>query len=229
MPRTNVRSSLRLAAMAALLAGAAMPALAQQTPSQAPATDTTGQAPAAQAPAAPAPAPQAQQAPADANQPAPAAQGQRPAAPQPQVVATHGDWSILCLNGQPPCIMRQIGYNADGRDIMEISIRRIEPQQTQQGTVEAVMDVRVPLGVLLREGVGVQIDTSKPQRGQYSICLNEGCLMREPLPNAMIASMKKGAAATFNFVAPQGQGMSKMEAKISLSGFTAAYNALDGK
>ncbi|WP_339949821.1 invasion associated locus B family protein [uncultured Albimonas sp.] len=236
MPRTHVRSSLRLAALAALLAGAAVPALAQQAqtgtsdPAQ---TQAPAEAP-AQAPAeAPAQAPAQAQAPAEtapaqAQAPAaPAQQGQQqPAGPQPEVVATHGDWTILCLDGDPPCIMRQLGFNADGREVMELSIRRIEPQQTQQGTVEAVMDVRVPLGVFLREGMSLQIDSSEPQRGQFSICLSEGCLMREPLPNAMVAGLKKGATARFGFVVPQGQGGQKYDVPISLSGFTAAYNAL---
>ena len=142
------------------------------------------------------------------------------------MVATHGDWTILCLDGNPPCIMRQLGYNADRREVMELSIRKIEPQQTQQGTVEAVMDVRVPLGVFLREGLSLQIDSSEAQRGQFSICLSEGCLMREPLPNAMVSALKKGAVAKFGFVVPQGQGGQQYDIDISLSGFTAAYNAL---
>ncbi|MDF2233069.1 invasion associated locus B family protein [Albimonas sp. CAU 1670] len=243
MPRTHVRSSLRLAALAALMAGAAAPALAQQAqtgtsdPAQAPAAQApapaapAAEAPAAQAPAL-APAAPAQQAPAQAQQ-APAQQApaqqapQQPAGPQPQVVATHGDWTILCLDGKPPCIMRQLGYNADGREVMELSIRRIPPQQTQQGTVEAVMDVRVPLGVFLREGLSLQIDSAESQRAQFSICLSEGCLMRQPIPNAMVSAMKKGAVAKFGFVVPQGgQGGTEFNIDISLSGFTAAYNAL---
>ena len=88
------------------------------------------------------------------------------------------------------------------------------------------MDVRVPLGVFLREGLSLQIDSSEAQRGQFSICLSEGCLMRERLPNAMVSALKKGAVAKFGFVVPQGQGGQQYDIDISLSGFTAAYNAL---
>ncbi|MEC9434323.1 MAG: invasion associated locus B family protein [Pseudomonadota bacterium] len=228
MHLTATRSSLIRSTALAMAAAAALalPAAAQTTqPAPAP-TETPAETPAAPAPAqaapAPAPAQQAQPAPAPA-QPAPA----QPQQPPQVVVATHRDWSIVCLNGDKPCIMRQIGKSADGREVMDVSIRRIAPQQTQAGTVEAVLDVRVPLGILLREGLSMQIDSAEAQRAAYSICLGDGCLMREPLPNAVVANLKKGAVAKFGFVAPQNNAATKFDATISLTGFTAAYNSLE--
>lgn len=212
MTRPTPRTVLTSAALAAALLGA--PAWAQQA--QTPAQET--QAPAQ--PAQPASEPAVEAPAAD-----PQARGQ---AQQPRQVVTQTfeAWNIVCLNGEPPCVMRQAGETAEGQEIMEVSIRRIEPQQTQQGTVEAVMDVRVPLGVLLREGLSVQVDDSEAQRGAYTICVVDGCLMREPLPNAILNQLKKGAKAQFSFVAPQASGATRMAADLSLNGFTAAYNAL---
>ena len=148
--------------------------------------------------------------------------------PQANLVetATHGDWKIVCLNGEAPCVMRQVGM-ADGREIMEVSLRRIEPQQTQQGTVEAVMDVRVPLGVLLREGVAIQIDDGETQRAAYSICVPDGCLMREPLPNAFVNLMKAGITADISISIVRNGQNQQLTAPLSLSGFTAAFNSLE--
>ncbi len=211
MTSLTPRTVLTSAALAGALLGA--PAWAQQAQAPAQPAEQTQQ-PAAEAPAAPA---------AEAQPQAGASQQQQP---QQVVTQTFEAWNIVCLNGEAPCVMRQAGATPDGKEIMEVSIRRIEPQQTQQGTVEAIMDVRVPLGVLLREGLSVQVDGSEAQRGAYTICVVDGCLMREPLPNAFLNQLKKGAGATFGFVAPQPSGPGRLEAKLSLNGFTAAYNAL---
>ena len=219
MHRIPHRSSLIRNVVLSLAAAAALtgPAMAQTT--DAPATEAPAETP------APAPAPaQAEPAPA---QPQTQAAPAQPEAPRQVVVATHGDWNIVCLNGDKPCIMRQIGKSADGREVMDVSIRRIAAQQTQAGTVEAVLDVRVPLGILLREGLSMQIDSGEAQRAACSICLGDGCLMREPLPNAVVANLKKGAVAKFGFVAPQNNQPTKFDATISLTGFTAAFNSLE--
>lgn len=159
-----------------------------------------------------------------------AAEQAQPAQQQPpalEVVRTDGDWTTACTTAEPrQCVMRQVGRMASGEEIMEMSIRRIEPQQTQQGTVEALVNVRTPLGVLLREGLSIQIDSAQPQVGQFVLCAADGCLLREPLPNSLVEAMKKGAAAKISFAVPQGNQAARIEADISLSGFTAAFNAL---
>ena len=180
-------------------------------------------------------APAADQKPAEAQAPAAAGQ-QQPAQPQQQAgqprqqqapwVSTTsicGAWQVVCRVGGGPCAMRQIGKTKEGKQALEVSIRKVEPQQTQQGTVESVIDVRVPLGVLLREGLTIQIDKANPQKGAFGICLRDGCILREPLPNSMISAMKKGAMAKMTFVLPGGP----VEAEVSLTGFTASYNALE--
>lgn len=146
--------------------------------------------------------------------------------PNVEVTATHGDWEVACVDGEAPCIMRQVG-SADGQEVMEVSLRRVEPQQTQQGTVEAVLDIRVPLGVLLREGLSIQIDDGETQRGAYSICVPNGCLMREPLPNAFVSELKGGATAKTGFALARNGDTQRLDVPISLNGFTAAYNSLE--
>ncbi|MGM0583741.1 MAG: invasion associated locus B family protein [Pseudomonadota bacterium] len=154
---------------------------------------------------------------------APVRQTQQPSV---EVTATHGDWEVACVDGEAPCIMRQVG-STEGQEVMEVSLRRIEAQQTQQGTVEAVMDIRVPLGVLLREGVSIQIDDGEAQRGAFSICVPNGCLMREPLPNAFVTQLKRGITAKTSFALARNGESQRLEVPISLNGFTAAYDSLE--
>ncbi|MEM1314352.1 MAG: invasion associated locus B family protein, partial [Pseudomonadota bacterium] len=217
MPTASPRRLSSLA-LAAWLAGALGGPAAAQTEG---AETTDGDAAAAaEQPAAEQPAADAEAAAAET----PAASAPQPAQQPPalEVVRTDGDWTTACTTGEPrQCVMRQVGRMASGEEILEMSIRRIEPQQTQQGTVEALINVRTPLGVLLREGLSIQIDSAQPQVGQFVLCAADGCLLREPLPNSLVDAMKKGAAAKLAFAVPQGNQAARIEADISLTGFTA--------
>ncbi|MEO0682620.1 MAG: invasion associated locus B family protein [Pseudomonadota bacterium] len=214
-------------ALALIVAGPA----AAQTTGEAPAEETpASETPAAEAPASETPAAQA---PAEAPSGDAAAASASPANPQAgapriETVRTDGAWQTACVTAQEtgPCLMRQVGRTEAGQEVMEVTVRRIAPQQTQQGTVEAIISVRTPIGVLLREGLTIQIDGSQPQRGTYVYCAQDGCLLQEPLPNALVSAMKKGAVAKMSFVIPQNNQPVRVEANISLTGFTAAFNGL---
>lgn len=164
---------------------------------------------------------------------APALRAQEPGAAAPTGVqrelvttATHGDWDIVCVDGEAPCVMRQNGVTADGQRALEMSVRRVEPQQTEQGTVESVLTIVTPLNVLLRQGITLQVDSAEPSTGQYTICTSDGCTLTEPAPNVLIDQLKRGAEAKLSFVYVQGQQAGRVDAIVSLNGFTAAWNAL---
>ncbi|MFO7853786.1 MAG: invasion associated locus B family protein [Paracoccaceae bacterium] len=152
--------------------------------------------------------------------------GAPPAQRELVTTATHGDWDIVCVDGEAPCVMRQNGVTADGQRALEMSVRRVEPQQTEQGTVESVLTIVTPLNVLLRQGLTLQVDAAEPTTGQYTICTNEGCTLTEPAPNVLIDQLKRGAEAKLSFVYVQGQQAGQVDATVSLNGFTAAWNAL---
>lgn len=205
-------------ALALSLIAAAPATLAQTAEQQATQEETQSQAP-AEAEAAPSSAPEAPAAEAEA-----ADQQAQQEPPREVVTATHGDWSIVCAASGKPCDMRQNGSNAQGQQVMKVRIQKIKPQQTQQGTVEAGMEVLVPLGVLLPAGIRIQIDSAEPTRAGYTVCGQGGCMLQQALPNRMIAALKRGAKATMTIVAPPNR---EIAVPISLSGFTAAYDALE--
>ncbi len=154
----------------------------------------------------------------EGDKPAPAA------TPTATVKATHGAWTVLCSTKDAgACAMEQKGKDADGKDMMLVRIARIEPRDTPQGTVDSVITALVPLGVMLKPGLGVQIDSGEATRGAFELCDRNGCVLQSPMPAAMVQSMKKGVTAKFSMVAPPKK---EIVVELSLSGFTAAYNAL---
>lgn len=143
--------------------------------------------------------------------------------PKAEIRATHGAWNLVCSTTTEACAMEQNGKGPDGSDIMVVNIRKITPRDTPQGSVDTVMSVLVPLGVLLQPGLGIQIDSGEKIRGGFAQCERSGCLLEAPMPPAMVAGMKKGVTAKFTIMVPP---KNEIEVPISLSGFTAAFNAL---
>jgi invasion protein IalB len=143
--------------------------------------------------------------------------------PISEIKATHGAWNIVCATASDACAMEQKGQDAEGKDMLLARIARIDPRDTPQGTIDTVITVLVPLGVMLKPGLGVQIDGGEATRGAFELCDRNGCVLQSPIPAALVASMKKGVAAKFSMVAPP---QKEIVVSLSLSGFTAAYNAL---
>jgi len=76
---------------------------------------------------------------------------------------------------------------------------------------------------VLTEGLSLKIDQGEDAIAPFQVCTEQGCLVREPIADALISQLKKGNGATVTVVAAN-QGV--VNSSISLSGFTAAYNAL---
>jgi len=81
----------------------------------------------------------------------------------------------------------------------------------------------IPLGLLIQPGVNIQIDKNKPKRGKIGVCLRNGCYGEIAIEDADIGGMKKGNDLIITALNQQNKQISF---KLSLSGFTAAY---DGK
>ncbi|MFK7860578.1 MAG: invasion associated locus B family protein [Granulosicoccus sp.] len=169
---------------------------------------------------APAPADRSTQtAPATAARTAPQAQA------NPGVTReTVGAWDVACPPEGSNCAMAQIGNDASGTPVLEMVIRKLEePLEVGERTAIAVLDVITPLGVVLTEGLSVTIDTGKPESAPFQICTEQGCLVREPIDDALVSRFKRGNNAVISVIAAN-QG--EVKATLSLSGFTKAYNGL---
>lgn len=141
----------------------------------------------------------------------------------PYIRENHGDWALRCFptEGQDDlCQMYQLLTEEAGNPVAEFSLYRLE----NAGNVVAGATLAVPLGTLLTEEVKLSVDTGKPKSYAYSYCTMAGCFSRIGLTQADIDTMKRGATATIEIVPAQAPTQ-KVRIDVSLSGFTAAFEA----
>jgi invasion protein IalB len=145
-------------------------------------------------------------------------------APEP-VVKQVGDWNLICEPSGSPCAMTQLGKDPNGSPAIEVVVRKVDDEEAKINgvKVEAVADIITPLGVLLEFGVRLKIDDQEERAAPFRICQQHGCLVREPLSDEVLVAMKKGNAAVVTVAA---DGAGPVDIKISLAGFTKAFNSL---
>jgi len=196
---TELTKNLALAIALGLMAPAAF------------AQDTTTPAPAA--PEAAAPAADATAAPA-----APAADG-----PGTTYIAKEiDDWQLQCVrteSGNDPCQMYQLLKDEKGSNVADVSILALP----DGGPAAAGVTIMTPLETLLSANMQLQIDTSAPKVIPFTFCAPVGCFVRIGLTPDELAALKKGNVATVTIV-PLAAPNTKVSTKISLKGFTAAFD-----
>jgi len=200
--------NFRAIAITALLCTLGTSVLAQDGP-------TTGFA-APPPPPAPTPAP----APAPETPPTPAVE--RTGGVPDTVVNQFNDWEQRCVGDTEECILFQVANNDLGRPAAEFSLIKLASGSNAVAGITAVF----PLGVILPEGVVFRVDQGRAQQFQYSFCIESGCVARFGLNQGQIDSMKAGANLTLTVAAINVQE-NPITLTISLSGFTAAYAALE--
>ncbi|MEO0991712.1 MAG: invasion associated locus B family protein, partial [Pseudomonadota bacterium] len=143
---------------------------------------------------------------------------------QPYLGDTFQDWTLRCVkqeSGKDPCQMNQLLKDNSGGSVAEINIFSLAPG----GAAVAGATVITPLGTLLTEQITLQVDDREAKRYPFTFCSQQGCLARIGLTASDINAMQKGAAATVRIVAIQAPDQNVI-LNVSLSGFTAAYDAV---
>lgn len=203
-----MRSGVAAMILAALVALAGM-ASAQQA---APPADTATPAPAAE--------PQAEA--TDAAPAADAAAGDAGQPQQPQLVTeTYGDWELRCTADKSNCFMYQLARDSNLNPVSEISIVDLPDGSEAAAGVTAV----TPLGTLLSEGLVLQVDQGEARRYAYNWCTRSGCFARFGLTADEINQLKRGSKARMRLVSVSNPEQ-PVVLDLSLTGFTAAHNAL---
>jgi invasion protein IalB len=229
-----IRHSLILAAVSLALAA---PVTAQDTPAEPPAPPADApaapapEAPATEAPDAAAPAAEAPAAAPEGQAPAEPAEGTAPAdaaaaPPPPEVMEIvrdkFGDWEIRCAPEGNDCFMYQLALDTLQNPVAEVSILKL-PEEAE---ATAGVTVVSPLGTLLPAGVVMQIDAGKQERYAFHWCSQVGCFARFGLDLAGVDAMKRGNGAKLTLLSV-GNPETPVTLALSLSGFTAAYDALE--
>lgn len=134
----------------------------------------------------------------------------------------YGDWQMKCFRSdaeEDPCHMYQLLHEEAGNPIAEFTLFRL-PGEAQ---AVAGATVVVPLGTLIPEELKISVDGGRAKSYSYSFCTMVGCFARIGLTQDDINALKAGSAANLQIVPAQAPNQ-KVDIKVSLDGFTAAFD-----
>ncbi|WP_160005055.1 invasion associated locus B family protein [Rhizobium sp. 18055] len=169
---------------------------------------------------APAPAAPAQPAPG-----APAAQA-IPGQTQPQAPGTvrsnHGAWSVVCDKpagaAAEQCALMQ---NVIAEDRPEVGLSVVVLKTADRKS--KILRVLAPLGVLLPNGLGLNVDGKDIGRAYFVRCFADGCYAEVVLEDELLKTFRSGASATFIVFQTPEEGIG---IPVDLKGFAEGYDAL---
>jgi invasion protein IalB len=146
------------------------------------------------------------------------AAGMTPAGAQQAPQQIPQGWFKVCSKQEDVdiCNVQNIRLAETGQMITGISLIEVKGKVNRK-----VFQVSVPTGRMLPPGIGVQVDGGQAQKLDYIICLPDRCVAETALTDQLVASFKKGTELTLTSVNFQNQ---PNPIKVSLSGFTAAYD-----
>lgn len=157
------------------------------------------------------------------QQPAPQPEAQQ--APKPQggtVRSTHGAWSIICDTPAgataEQCVMMQ---NVIAEDRPEIGLS-VVVLRTADNKAE-ILRVLAPLGVLLPNGLGLNVDGKDIGRAYFVRCFGDGCYAEVILEKPLLDTLKSGTSATFIVFQTPEEGIG---IPVDLKGFAEGFAAL---
>ena len=148
-----------------------------------------------------------------------------PEAGQTYVKEVFKDWELRCIRtGQEtdPCQLYQLMTDGSGQAVAEINLF---PLPAEQAPAVAGATVVTPLETLLPRGVSIAVDDGTAKEYPFTFCSQIGCFARLGLTEEDLASFKRGVAARIAVV-PVAAPDQLVELSISLSGFTAAFDAV---
>lgn len=139
---------------------------------------------------------------------------------------TIDDWRVDCplpVKDMPEkkCIMSQTALEKkSGKLIYRISISFIKDQERPN------IEVLLPLGVRLPDGLIVEIDPGIQFNLPYYSCVAQGCIVRTVLDAKLDDSMRRGYTGRFRLMNFNGK---EVVLPISLTGFRKAMEKLESQ
>jgi invasion protein IalB len=139
-----------------------------------------------------------------------------------KVKETHGAWSIICDTpagaSAEQCVMMQ-NVVADDRPEMGLSVVVL---RTADNKAE-ILRVLAPLGVLLPNGLGLNVDGKDIGRAYFVRCFGDGCYAEVILEKPLVETLKTGKSATFIVFQTPEEGIG---IPVDLKGFGEGFAAL---
>ncbi|MDI6026650.1 invasion associated locus B family protein [Corticibacterium sp. UT-5YL-CI-8] len=138
------------------------------------------------------------------------------------VKSTHGAWSVVCDTpagaSTEQCVLMQ-NVIAEDRPEMGLSVVVL---RTADNKAE-ILRVLAPLGVLLPNGLGLNVDQKDIGRAYFVRCFQDGCYAEVILEKPLVDTLRTGKAATFIVFQTPEEGIG---IPVDLNGFGAGFDAL---
>lgn len=144
-------------------------------------------------------------------------------AQQPGTVrSTHGAWSIVCdqpagASGEQCALMQNV--IAEDRPEVGLSVVVLKTADEQA----RILRVLAPLGVLLPNGLGLNVDGEDIGRAYFVRCFADGCYAEVILEDQLLQTLRGGDMATFIVFQTPEEGIG---IPVELDGFGAGFDAL---
>jgi invasion protein IalB len=151
-----------------------------------------------------------------------AAFGAGPAAAQGVVKAQYGDWQMSC--DTPPgasfeqCAIIQ-NVTAEDQPNVGLSVIALKTADRQA----RLLRVLAPLGVLLPNGLGLNVDGKDMGRVAFVRCLPNGCVAEVTMDDALLKTLSEGKSAIFVVFKTPEEGIG---IPVSLKGFGEGFGKL---
>lgn len=138
------------------------------------------------------------------------------------VTSKHGAWNIICdtpagASGEQCALMQNVV--ADDRKEVGLSVVVLKTADNKA----RILRVLAPLGVILPNGLGLNIDGKDLGRAYFVRCLQDGCYAEVILKDELITAMQTGTSATFIIFETPEEGIG---IPVDLNGFKDGYAKL---
>lgn len=136
--------------------------------------------------------------------------------------SSHGAWNILCDTPvgakSEQCALVQ---NVVAEDRPEVGLSVVVLKTADNKA--KILRVLAPLGVLLPNGLGLNVDGKDMGRAYFVRCFQDGCYAEVILEDTLIKTLQSGTAATFIVFQTPEEGIG---IPVDLKGFADGYAAL---
>src|SRR5690606_17938455 len=138
------------------------------------------------------------------------------------VRSTHGAWSIVCDTpagaSSEQCVMIQNVVLEDRPEVaLSVVVLRTADNQAE------ILRVLAPLGVLLPNGLGLNVDGKDIGRAYFLRCFQDGCYAEVVLEEELLQTLRNGKSATFIMFQTPEEGIG---IPVDLEGFGEGFDAL---
>jgi invasion protein IalB len=127
------------------------------------------------------------------------------------------DWALRCPTGAGCSLEQRIFTPGAATPLMLLSLQRAG------GERRLMAAVRVPLNVVLPEGLAIAVDGDAPQKVPFHHCREEGCFAIFPVPERLGRRLRAGTTALLTVQLLDGN---RLSLPASLMGVTAGLRAL---